>query len=746
MSGRVGVLTTAAVVAVLLVASGCGQRLKTVTGGLNQPPVVTLNSTSAGSAVGQTAEHRLAWTATDPDGRVDHFLVTTDLGALGRESDGWNVTTERQRTLQVRRAVRGAARPAETAAPGIEIFGVRAVDEHGALSKPAVRAFFGDNVAPIVTVTQPPPNALVWPRVATSVRFAWQGSDPDGHPGWPAQYKYKLFKCGPGIPWQVWVVQPDSLRRQFAPAFAGWDSVDGKATEVTMTGLEWGAQYLFVITAIDREGAYDPVFSLDKNMVLMFVDAAGLPRLKIYSDFFVYEASNPGDPGHEFTLPGTSPVTIHWIAQGPSITGYRWALDPTSLEDGPGATAAGWSRWEPDLTSATIGPFAPGSGEVRHLFVEARDWNGALALAHVDLRIVYPSFTKDLLIVDDTRFLPDNYVYPRDPARPDSLRAPSGPWPTAAELDTFLYAMGGVRWRMTPNDTKSLPGIFKGYRFDTLGTRRLVTDLTVPFAVLAQYRHIVWISGLNDGRSALSYMSYPGHTNSLAMWVAAGGKLWALGGGFGSTTNIARNSPANDDARGPIYSSFGGTPDLVPGRFMYDWAHWQSEFRMLGLTGPGIARADRDTTTPSAIPITLPARLAPRGPVTDPLPPLRTAAAFYNPTWSIEYLTRPNHVDGPRNPSPRHAADIQLMDTLMIATSPLLPPLPDSSGSGVGACMTWYHGQDGASVVFSGFDIWTWPRNDCARLVDGVLGGIWGLSRGTGASGATASVTRRKQN
>ena len=69
---------------------------------------------------------------------------------------------------------------------------------------------------------------------------------------------------------------------------------------------------------------------------------------------------------------------------------------------------------------------------------------------------------------------------------------PAGPWPTAAELDTFLFARGGVPWRSYPAGTLSPPGIFSGYEFDTIGTRGISADGVVPLSLLGQYRHIVW--------------------------------------------------------------------------------------------------------------------------------------------------------------------------------------------------------------------------------------------------------------
>src|SRR5258706_551929 len=117
------------------------------------------------------------------------------------------------------------------------------------------------------------------------------------------------------------------------------------------------------------------------------------------------------------------------------------------------------------------------------------------------------------------------------------------PWPSAAELDTFLYARGGVPWRCVhdPAGATSVPGLLAGYAFDTLGTRlglEFPAD-AAPLSRLGQYRHVLW---LVDQRSAESgafpgpvtppeAMSGPRRASSLAAHVAAGGEAWVAGGG-----------------------------------------------------------------------------------------------------------------------------------------------------------------------------------------------------------------------
>jgi hypothetical protein len=96
------------------------------------------------------------------------------------------------------------------------------------------------------------------------------------------------------------------------------------------------------------------------------------------------------------------------------------------------------------------------------LYIEATDNNGLASLGVVEIVMVAPSFEHDLLIVDDTRLEPDKFKF-------GVLEAYKAPWPSSAELDTFLYARGGAPWRQTKDPESgvtSFPGVFAGYRFD----------------------------------------------------------------------------------------------------------------------------------------------------------------------------------------------------------------------------------------------------------------------------------------
>jgi hypothetical protein len=741
--------------AIASVAPGCGHRMQP-TALLNRPPEIRLDpAPDVPVATAEGFSHRVAWSATDPDGRVDHYLVAANPERTDGPTSDWARTEDRSRVISSRRIEPGTLRHSDRVDREFELVGVRAVDDRGAVSEPAWRAFFGDNVAPTVRIVSPPPNpSLMETPVPPTFRVTWSGSDPDAKKQRPLLYKYKaLSSDSSDFPLAYVGWDPDSLRRLYAPAFTGWDSVPGESTGVWLRDLRPGRRYLVAVTALDARGAYDPVFRLDKNLLLVSVLQPRPPRFAIFDDFtdphepYTSGGSPIDEPALRFTLPGPGPVTIHWIAR----SGYGSEVDSVSVRtmiDPHGSVAPTWSVWGAEVGEVGVGPFPHDPSTAHHqLYLEARDIYGLSKLDSVELEIVSPTFTHELLIVDDTRLAPDQRV----PGARDSVAAPIGLWPSASELDTFLYARGGVPWRMRPMGTASPRGIFVGYSFDTIGT--------IPFnpppslAFLGRYKHVIWIvdspsSFVKDYSStssatALRFMSYPGHLNTLAGYVEQGGNLWVLGGGVANATLAAWNNPLND-VGGRVYSSSGQHPDLVSPRFMTDQAEWRSELRVLGTSPVAINRSIPVGRKGTEMYARLPSALELRSPATDPVPPLRTATSFYAPARGLEVLTAPNHIDDPKNPSPRHQADAQALDTLYVARSSEIPTRSvTADDAGLNPCMTYYHGPEHGSVIFSGFDLWSFKREQCVQLVDAVLQDLWGLSKSQPV--ATGAVSKRRE-
>src|SRR5262249_35284763 len=102
-------------------------------------------------------------------------------------------------------------------------------------------------------------------------------------------------------------------------------------------------------------------------------------------------------------------------------------------------------------------------------------------------------------------------------------------------------------------------------------------------STLSQYRQVMWLTDavgatfrgspldLLEPSTSLRWMSEPGMYNTLASYVAQGGKLWLSGGGAAYATLVDwnRRNPPTDD-----WTNQDG--ELVAGRFMYDFPHWRS--------------------------------------------------------------------------------------------------------------------------------------------------------------------------
>ena len=753
----VRVLLALAAGAVALSAAGCGGKQHALLRP-NQPPTATLTVARLHPASADSATFMLTWSGADPDGRVDHYLVAIDPKSFETGDPAWQPTRETRRRF-------GFAAPAPRAgetrtSAGVQhVFALRAVDATGEVSEPVWRTLALTNIPPSVQILTPQPSALIYQVVPPSVHITWTGTDPDGQ---VVSYKFKLFKDTDKIfnwPGSTGTQEfdyarsnPDSLRRFYAPDFAGWDSAPADTTSAQYFNLVPNSRYMFVLVGFDDAGDYNPVFSLSTNMLQMLVSFEGAvgPILTMFNQYFNYTYASGGyvnDPSRyaDVQVPGNLPLTVHWTARpisGTQIFAYRWVLDLADLSDETPRTNETtdwyhWSQWSLATTSATVGPLPLPSGRPRAhlLYIDAKDSNGNRSLGIVRFLAVPTVFTDEysLLIVDDTRLRPDQLVVPPDPAHPDSLQAPAGAWPTTAELDTFLFARGGVRYRMTPNGTVSVPGIFVGYHYDTVSTR-FVPGGQIPLATLDMYRHVIWITDDNGatgsnpvlGSGMLLQMSQPGHANTLAAYVAQGGQAWLLGSS-GLATILPWNDPANDALPPAGVLKFSSTPasargpELVPGRFMYDFTHWRSGFFVASASSPLVRATGSAGGWPGAPDYSLlPAQMGLKSPVNDPVPPFRSPSTFYTSTatFSIEYLSEALQIT---------AGGASTLDTLFAAPgAPTPQPAPTPY---VPACMTLYHGTDNGTLVFSGFNLWSFTRPDLFALTDFVLQQVWHLPR-----------------
>jgi hypothetical protein len=228
-------------------------------------------------------------------------------------------------------------------------------------------------------------------------------------------------------------------------------------------------------------------------------------------------------------------------------------------------------------------------------------------------------------------------------------------------------------------------------------------------------------------------MNAPGGNNTLAQYVATGGKLWLMGGGAAYATLIDWNRPGT---RTDEYSA--DDLELVPGRFMYDWSHWRSRV-MTPMSGTRLAGHFHSAETPFEDPSTAPGRgwpgqpsyaglpltLNPRATTTDPLPPRVASSNFYINAFQAEIISvTPNAI---------LEAGASALDTLYFARYPGLDP--------ISPVVTLYHGTDATQGVFMGAPLWHFRRSQIIELGDWVLQSLWGLPRDPSVSREPGKTT-----
>jgi hypothetical protein len=467
------------------------------------------------------------------------------------------------------------------------------------------------------------------------------------------------------------------------------------------------------------------------------------------------------------------PLRFEWVGlpdEGATIADYRWAVDIASVSDNTPRSDElrdyrHWSRRSPLTTSCLLEGLSVGA---HLLYIEAADNNGFPSLGIVEIQVVEARFDREVLIVDDTRRELDKFL------QADVLDTYKQEWPSATELDTFLFARGGVPWRATQEPLSgetSVPGLFAGYSFDTLGTRLglEVPSHGVKFSTLTQYRQVVWVVDVTAATyldimgarpmSVLAYMCSPSGVNTLGAYLRAGGRVWLCGGGAVTSSIDAFNEERNDLPLDRVYSDVGG--ELVPGRLLWDAAHWRSSVSAKSplVTLARSPRAEQIADAPwshtdywTAAEVRapdyrrLPAEFRLRAPELDRLPPTRTArqaSSFYSSSTTVEYLFEQNHIVEDVDLSDEGVSMQATLDTVIEARSIALLRNP-------APVMTWYHGANVNRFVTTGFAPWALTRADAIAITDFVLQDLWGLSRapvdrgGSVRPDARAPVTRSR--
>jgi hypothetical protein len=427
-------------------------------------------------------------------------------------------------------------------------------------------------------------------------------------------------------------------------------------------------------------------------------------------------------------------------------------LNPDSLEsETPRANelldTGHWSAWSPHTqTAGTLGPWTAGD---HLLYVQVEDDLGSRSFGIVRVRAYDATFDRPLLVVDDTRFEFDRL------APGGCLASYTKSWPSATELDTFLFARGGVPWRCATFQPGAVspPGLFEGYRADTVSTRLAAEDMasTVTLSLLASYRNVIWLTdqegALQPGSGSsplamLRWMSRPPSARVLEDYVRFGGRAWIAGGGAALASLIETDNGANNTASNTVFS---GT-ELHERSAVVTLAHLRTKI-LATRVSPLLSRSSAarggwaghgmDGMLAAPDYARLPASLSLRTPATDPIPPTRSPSQpsfYYLQSVAMEYAQDAIvHEDFGGPGAPRVES---VLDTLIEVVGATIDRAPAPA-------MFYYHGRENGALLFSGFDLWSWSRADAQALVDFVLGEVWGLPRRSPAPAGLPAVAPR---
>lgn len=721
----------------LLLLAGCGHHVAG-TPVENLRPTVSLSGAPAPLS-DVTYQVRLRWTALDPDGEIRGFQYVVDPPL---EADTmWTWITAREVTL----TFPSTESPDPLPAPGQRItardqhtFVLRAVDNQGLPSEPAIRSFTSRTIVPWSTIFRPRPSAVP-ASTLTQVTIEWRGVDIDGPDGLPVSYRYRLAPAELVSPQSPEFVSEAAAQQYFGAqaveGFAGWDSTSRDTTRVVFERLDADRTYVFAVSACDDAGARESRFMTSSN-VLVFtptLDRPG-PRMTVYNSYFRRTLSGGVSlaPSRVIPLeiPSGSNVTFFWFGEpstGAQMGGYRWALDLEDLTDETprrdDSDVRRWSAWSLEETSATIGPFAgtPGSDEIHRLYVMGRDDVGFPSLFTVELRVVAPTHDRELLVIDD-RYGP-------------LIATAIGPYPTEAEEDTFHFAVGGVPDRHTGG--MSVPGAFAGLPYDTLDYRtRLYTPgqgAGIPLSLLDRYRVVAWFtdatsaaagsgSDNNPPPTGLRHINVAGRLNTLAAYLRHGGKLLLFG--EGAPIAIA-GGYWSAFTRFPPTIPYTGSNVLRPGSFLHDYLHLRSTASTGGLTGQRLVGAVphlpafRGPATPADR--SLDPRIGPGAERTaerwPDLPRLTMAShRTANPDPALRNILHGWHVASPLRVT---EGGFPVVDTLYLFQAQVLDPT--SGGSDGKPNALHYRGSEHGEVVWLGFPLYYFELEQARTLVHRAL-------------------------
>ena len=339
--------------------------------GANLPPEVFISS----GPPENTPTHfkvNVFWYGSDPDGRVERFLVKTVKDA-GRDDfpegsawdslGGWveTVSKESTFTLLADSCCIGSGSTVSAVSPwGIL---VRAVDNEGAVSEePATIFFQAKSIIPHVTIVAPVKLATSFRSVPPQPFIAWKGLDPDGDDS-GLEYKYivipeaDLNEHYPKLP-PLDKVGPDEPGASHAAALIGYWSewVPADCTYIwDLDLMEYRAtesRIMVYVTARDEAGAHLPEnlyqsYNNGMNWIRLVVVATGTGVTCVVDGgpLGTRIGDIPGENQHRLTsvFEGTEVSFRFWgwedKVRGEIVDAYRYYWDSPDLPN------SAWDYW-----------------------------------------------------------------------------------------------------------------------------------------------------------------------------------------------------------------------------------------------------------------------------------------------------------------------------------------------------------------------------------------------------------------
>jgi hypothetical protein len=217
---------------------------------------------------------RFAWSSHDKDGSIHHHIYSIDPPVAADTL--WIPTVDTTVTLMLQSTEPESPLPSDhpVASSDFHVFVLKAVDDQATASTAAWRAFKTFTVCPESRITSPVPDPAMPVDVDTAVVIVWEGSDSDGTATQvPEEYAVRLASLQ-----QIQVAlglggaDPTAADIQdyfgtWVPEFGGWERVGSDASTKMLMGLPTGSRYYFAVVAFDEAAAYDPLFSLDRNVL-----------------------------------------------------------------------------------------------------------------------------------------------------------------------------------------------------------------------------------------------------------------------------------------------------------------------------------------------------------------------------------------------------------------------------------------------------------------------------------------------